>query len=360
MEAGLRRLGLSALAAGEFINNGIDSLERLRLLSKEDLDRLIKQNHRDNAAAGGAGIFIPFISQTYIHAIHFWTNHMYIVGEDFDETLIDADMARAWGTVMKDESDASEVKTDVVKMPDPFKKDTKWRTWKESVNTYLHSNIGQASIPLAYIIRQQDTLTPGLQYATKHDQLVASAILAGPEYHRNNGIVFDLIQSLTINGPAWPWIQSFQSSRDGRKAWKSLTTYYEGNAMQTRTKQECYDSIAKAHYQGPRRNFDFASYVHVHQQAHQDLLRLGEPIPENKKVRDFLLGIVDAQCATIKLNVLSNETYMNDFAQAVNCITSAIDLIGRNTSSRGPLCDDRELARPLSPSNKSARESFKF
>jgi len=63
MKAGLRRLGLSALAAGEFINNGIDSLERLRLLSKEDLDRLIKQIHRDNAAAGGAGIFIPFISQ---------------------------------------------------------------------------------------------------------------------------------------------------------------------------------------------------------------------------------------------------------------------------------------------------------
>jgi hypothetical protein len=27
---------------------------------------------------------------------------------------------------------------------------------------------------------------------------------------------------------------------------------------------------------------------------------------------------------------------------------------------RVPLCDDRELARPLSPSNKSARESFKF
>jgi LPS O-antigen subunit length determinant protein (WzzB/FepE family) len=110
MRAGLRRLGLSALAAEEFINNGIDSIERLRLLSKEDLDRLIKQIHRDNAVAGGAGIFIPFISQTYIHAVHFWTNRMYILGEDFDETLIDADMARAWATVMRDESDASELK----------------------------------------------------------------------------------------------------------------------------------------------------------------------------------------------------------------------------------------------------------
>ena len=63
MKAGLRRLGLSALAAGEFINNGIDSLERLRLLSKEDLDRLIKQIHRDNAAAGGAGILYHLLAR---------------------------------------------------------------------------------------------------------------------------------------------------------------------------------------------------------------------------------------------------------------------------------------------------------
>jgi hypothetical protein len=102
--------------------------------------------------------------------------------------------------------------------------------------------------------------------------------------------------------------------------------------MQTRSKQECYDSIAKAHYQGPRRNFDFNSYVHVHQQAHQDLQRLSEPIPENKKVQDFLLGITGPQC-TIKLNVLSNEPYMNDFSQAINYITSAIDLVSRNTTS---------------------------
>jgi len=41
--------------------------------------------------------------------------------------------------------------------------------------------------------------------------------------------------------------------------------------MQMRSKQECYDSIAKAHNHGNRQNFDFNSYVQVHQQAHQDL-----------------------------------------------------------------------------------------
>ncbi len=155
--------------------------------------------------------------------------------------------------------------------------------------------------------------------------------------------MFNLIQSLTINGPAWPWIQSYQSSRDGRRAWKALV-----DTMQTRSKQECYDSIAKAHYHGNRRNFDFNSYVQVHQLAHQDLQRLGEPIPENRKVRDFLMGIVDPQCATITLNVLSNETYMNSFSKAVNYITSAIDLIARNSTS---------MSRQVSEYNTSATPS---
>ncbi len=63
------------------------------------------------------------------------------------------------------------------------------------------------------------------------------------------------------------------------------------------------------------------------------MIRLGEPIPENKKVRDFLHGIYDPQCSNIKLSVLANATFMNDSPQAVNYIASAIDMMTKNTSS---------------------------
>jgi hypothetical protein len=86
-----------------------------------------------------------------------------------------------------------------------------------------------------------------------------------------------------------------QQTRDGRNAWKSLINYYEEDSAKTRGKQECYNAISKATYLGPRRNFDFSSYVVIHQQAHQDLHRLGEPVPENKKVCNFLNGINDPQ-----------------------------------------------------------------
>lgn len=331
MRAALVRLGLTAIAAAEFTDNGIINMNRLRAMTEDDLERFIKQLTRDNH--GGAGLVIPFASQQHIHAIRFWANRMYILGVPYDIALVNEPLAEAWNESRKAEAEAAEAPDDLVKKPEPFKKDTKWRPWKESVVTYLHSKTGQAAIPLAYIVREFDQGIPGAIYSTVHEQLVNQAIHHGPEYNTNNGIVYDLLQSLTLNGPAWSWISGFQRSRNGRGAWKALIEYYEGDAMQMRSKQQCYDSIAKASYQGWKRNFDFSAYVAIHQQAHQDLARLGEPIPENKKVRDFLQGITDPQCNNIKLNVLSNPVFMNSFSSTINYMASAIDMISKNTAS---------------------------
>lgn len=40
------------------------------------------------------------------------------------------------------------------------------------------------------------------------------------------------------------------------------------------------------------KGFTFASYVTLHQLAHNELLDLDEPVSESKKVTDFLKGFV--------------------------------------------------------------------
>jgi hypothetical protein len=55
------------------------------------------------------------------------------------------------------------------------------------------------------------------------------------------------------------------------------------------------------------------------------LAKYNKPVPESKKVRDFIEGITDPKCESIKLTVLSNPMYMNDFATTVNFIAGAID-----------------------------------
>ena len=68
----------------------------------------------------------------------------------------------------------------------------------------------------------------------------------------------------------------------------------------------------------------------MHQQAHKELARLGEPIPENNKVHDFLSGLLDPICASIQLMVLSSDALMNNFSQASNYIAGAIDVLQNN------------------------------
>jgi hypothetical protein len=167
---------------------------------------LIKQitKQRDAQALNpGVRIFIPFFLQQYIRAIWFWANRMHILGMQFEVNQVTEHLAEIWNETMRSEQEAAKVSTEIIKAPEPFKKDTKWRPWKEAIMTYLHSKRGHAGLPLAYIIREYDDPLPNAQFATTHDQLVASAILQGPESNANNGIVFNLLQSLTFNGPAW-------------------------------------------------------------------------------------------------------------------------------------------------------------
>ncbi|MFN9981370.1 MAG: hypothetical protein ACK53Y_15705, partial [bacterium] len=86
-------------------------------------------------------------------------------------------------------------------------------------------------------------------------------------------------------------------------------------------KSSAYKMIQRANYQGPRRNFEFSTYVSIHQRAHEHLSRFGEPVPELKKVRDFLDGITDPRCQAIKLAVQANPLYMNSFVETVNYVT---------------------------------------
>jgi hypothetical protein len=129
MHRALVRLGLSPIAAHEFINNGIISTAKLRVLAQDDLDRLIKQIHRDNQ---GAGLFIPFMSQQYVHAVRFWTNRMHILGAPYDAELINLEMAEQWSEIMKQEAEAAKTPTDLLKLPEPFKRDTKWVRGKKA------------------------------------------------------------------------------------------------------------------------------------------------------------------------------------------------------------------------------------
>ena len=64
-------------------------------------------------------------------------------------------------------------------------------------------------------------------------------------------------------------------------------------------KTAAYASIKRTEYKGAK-NFDFDLYKCIHTQAHADLKRYGKPVPEMKKVKDFLDGITEPTLQPVK------------------------------------------------------------
>ena len=93
--------------------------------------------------------------------------------------------------------------------------------------------------------------------------------------------------------------------------------------------------IRNATYQGERRNWTFESYYHAHQEAHYDLELYGEVVTENKKVTDFLRGILDPTC-----NVSKGITSPRGIAQEVCKMNTAQYHQAHDTPfGSGPLAD---------------------
>jgi hypothetical protein len=181
------------------------------------------------------------------------------------------------------------------------------------------------------------------------DEKIGRTMLAGPQFNADNATIYDLLKSLASSGPLQPFIRPYEPARNGRGAWKALRAYYEGDSMKARQKTSAYASIQKANFQGPRRNFEFSSYVTIHQKAQETLARYGEPVPELKKVRDFLDGISDPRCSAIKLAVQASPLYMNNFNEMVNYVTGALDLLKTsNTPSTRQISDVSTVASTAS------------
>jgi hypothetical protein len=92
---------------------------------------------------------------------------MYILGRPYNADIITTELAAEWDEKRRIEAEAPKA-SDIMKAPEVFKKETNWKSWKKSLHTYLNSQIGQASILLSYIIRNDDLPVEGQVYAMTH------------------------------------------------------------------------------------------------------------------------------------------------------------------------------------------------
>jgi len=228
----LRRLDFNNQAITALEGFGLDSLEAIYDLTEDDIPAITKELRRTRTV-------IKQSSQNFLQALRYWTMRQErlqrnYIPQDFNELVMRTSLQRWKNSILK-------VPDDLVKEPEPFKPNTKWREFSEAFTTFLQHTKGQCDFSLSYIIRENDA-EEDLGEATEEDYNTIDAYeeaivpLMGPHYDLDNHMVFDSLKSHLLNGPAWTWVQDYDSKRDGRSAWKALQAHFEGIGGQIRIK----------------------------------------------------------------------------------------------------------------------------
>ncbi len=142
--------------------------------------------------------------------------------------------------------------------------------------------------------------------------MVATSILEGKTFSRDIKRVFDILKPFVMEGPGWPFVQPFNRRRDGCAAFKALKSQAEGRSAIATRKAKAYAMVTTALPTG-KGKFSFDQYVGRHQQAHDELLFLEEPVAETKKVTNFLAGICDLKLETAIQTCMGDEQKLTSF-----------------------------------------------
>ena len=111
--------------------------------------------------------------------------------------------------------------------------------WTEAFHNFLNRVIGVRMIPLVYVIRidpqvpgPAPTLAPNQPHSTEHGsvegELIARASHTHALFRDDNSLVYYHLEEATRGTSYAASIKPFQRGKDGRGAWKALTSQYAG------------------------------------------------------------------------------------------------------------------------------------
>jgi hypothetical protein len=108
-------------------------------------------------------------------------------------------------------------------------------------------------MPFSYLLREHQDVLPDMlttAYDSVDEELVATVILAGPNYEHNNQLLFNHLRGWLRDGPAWPFMQLHARTMNGRAAFFAMKAQAEGQAALTSRQARAYASIQTARYTG--------------------------------------------------------------------------------------------------------------
>ena len=224
----------------------------------------------------------------------------------------------------------------------------------------LSHTIGDRNVPVTYVIdytvrpvtRANAALieSDDLIDITDLDSYSSRIMHFGPSFKKDSKTVWDILKSLLFNTPAWYHISSFDTSKNGRSAFKTLMDFYQGDDFKQFMIDEAFVILNRTFYRGETKVFTFDKFIKLHLKAHSMLVEAeynqGQGMDEATKVQHLKSGIkakanleaamIAMRSGTVNINNFhSVKSFLAGEIQARKARTDELDSNRRNVSAVG-------------------------
>jgi hypothetical protein len=347
------RIGFTNTASQVIVDEqGMDSLDEIRLLTDDEIESLCKVIRRPggtipgpnpgDAPVNNPGTPVNLRAENHLKLLAFFLRHQERVGRVPVAANITLDTIRSLRELRDFELS--------YKPPDdpPTINAKDWPKTMESIHEYLRSYLGDRKIPLAYVVRKDETVPvddPIGGYPTVQDAMIARARhftteadgtrLLDPVYTTNREKVYEIIAKITRDHTCWTYVKPAQRTRDGRLAYQGLYQHFLGPNNVDNMATMAEDKLKSTVYNGEQRRWDFEKYINVHKSQHSIMEGLVEHgytgIDPRSKVRYLLDGIKTDKFDSVKTRIMSDAALRNDFDA---CVTLYQDFIKQTVKSK--------------------------
>ena len=259
VHAALEVCGIGAAAARNvFIQvEGIDSLEAFGALSGDsDVTEMAKRMASRTVNAGR--VILGTMQIKRVQALVFWVKDHEKRQVEIDPDMWNADELRA--TLARKEADHNFEKIDIdIVDPGKCQTDFGWDAWQIAFMNKLSATMGAAKVPLAYVVRAEIEARI-YEFEDEDEERMYQMPLSGENFKRDNKLVYNMLKSACIKTDAWTWIQDFDKSANGRKAWLALVGHYDGTGELNKRLERAKEELNRLHYKDEK-SFPFERYV---------------------------------------------------------------------------------------------------
>ena len=315
-EAGLRDM-MTAIGVGNneiarIVLDGLHTMERLigqykfKINEFENYLKSLNKTFATVTAVRQRVYFSPPVMSNLTGCLFYASTCYYGLHAYVDIRNIDAARASDFYKIYEDLHDSENHDSDEIEVKVPsLKGASNWRSFRDTILMKLSMTKGKTGFPIDYVINMTDRNINHANAARaildtvdiSEDKFFETrAVHFGKHYKEDNKVVWLVLKSYLMKTPSYYHITQIDRISNGRKAWKILKAFYEGEDYKQRLQDEAFSILNSTAYRGETARSNFETYVTRHIKAHKLLIEAdygpqGYGMDNSTKIQHLKAGI---------------------------------------------------------------------